>query len=65
MTTQKKFYLLKSLYAGTVIIMLAIAALTYQIGWQRGASYTSQIVSDELLEVCEARIIEAENSCVD
>lgn len=48
MTTQKKFYLLKSLYAGTVIIMLAIAALTYQIGWQRGAAK----IQDQCETIC-------------
>jgi hypothetical protein len=45
--------------------MLTLCGLAYNIGYQRGAAYTSQVVSDELLEVCEARIIEAENSCVD
>lgn len=65
MNIYKKHHLMKSLFRGTVLLMLALCFLAYQIGWQRGASYTSQVVSDELLEVCEARIEQAENSCVD
>lgn len=65
MSVYKRLHLLKSLYKFTIILLLALCWLTYNIGYQRGSSYTSQVVSDELLEVCEARIIEAENSCVD
>jgi hypothetical protein len=56
---------MKSLFKAIIVFMLLACALCYQIGYQRGFSYASQKVSDELLEVCESRIIEAENSCVD
>lgn len=65
MSVYKRLHLIKSLFKATIVFMLLACALCYQIGYQRGVSYASQKVSDELLEVCEARIIEAENSCVD
>jgi hypothetical protein len=65
MSVYKRLHLMKSLFKATIIFMLLACAMCYQIGWHRSASYTSQVVSDELLEACEIAIERAENSCVD
>lgn len=38
MNVYKKNHLLKSLFQATVVLMLALCWLTYNIGYQRGAA---------------------------
>ena len=54
MSVYKRLHLMKSLFKAIIVFMLLACALCYQIGYQRGFSYASQKVSDELLEVCES-----------
>lgn len=51
MNIYKRHHLLKSAMRFLIVFFIALCALFYQIGWQRGYSY-SQATSIELLAPC-------------
>lgn len=65
MSICKRYKMLKTTFKFTVGVLLFGCLMCYQIGWHRGASYTSQTVSDELLEACESAIEKAETRCLE
>lgn len=46
MNIYRKNYLLKSLFKATIVLMLGLSVLTYEIGYHRGMVHAEEICID-------------------